>query len=180
MNKLLFFFKRPPLVLVLGRGCSLAREVISKILSDKKILIFDSLLPDFFLKKSKMPILVVRSIESREEILKIKKIIKFLSDRGFLVLNFDDDRARELRSLAPTGRGLTYGFSKKADIQATDLNINSDGANFKINYQGNIVPFWLKNVSEKRQIYNILAAVAVGIVRNMNLVEMSQKIKELS
>ena len=53
------------------------------------------------------------------------------------------------------------------------------GTNFKINYQGKIVPFWLES-SSKEQIYSVLAAVAVGVVSGLNLVEISQSLKELT
>ena len=173
MNKVIFLIKRPPVVLVVGKSSSFAVKVISKILENKKILIFESAISDFFLKKSKLPILVITDTENKEEISQIEKLAKIIPVQGFLVLNFDNEIIREIKN-ETIANFLTYGFYKKADLQVSDLNISSEGVNFKINYQGNIVPFWLKNISGKEQVYNILPAIAVGLIMNMNLVEISQ------
>ena len=180
MNKLLFFIKRQPIILVVGNGRHRAKETIIQIIKSD-VLIFESDLSEaeefsFFLRKSKSPILVVAEIgPNPEEVLKIKNLAKVLPARGFLVLNFDDETMRQIKNEV-VARSLTYGFWEGAEIKATDLNINQE-ANFKINYQGNIVPFWLKNISNQEQIYNILAAISVGIIRGINLVEISQSLK---
>ena len=72
---------------------------------------------------------------------------------------------------------MTYGFHKDADFQATDINVASKGANFKVNYRGNIVPFRLDNIFSKEQIYSILSSVCVGTVKSINLVEIFQNLK---
>lgn len=189
MNKIIFFIKRPPVVLVVGTGSSFAVKAISKILENKKILIFESVVSNFFLKKSKLPILVITGTENKEEISQIEKLAKIIPVKGFLVLNFDNEIIREIKN-ETIANFLTYGFYKNADLQVSDLNISSEGVNpvrnrsisngvnFKINYQGNIVPFWLKNIFGKEQIYNILPAIAVGLIMNMNLVEISQILRD--
>lgn len=176
MNKLLFFIKKPDVVLVLGKGRSFAAEIISKILKDKNVLIFESEMPDFFLKKSKLPILVITDSDDEREISNIERWAKITPAHGFLVLNFDRDQIRDIRN-AGVAQCLTYGFFKKADLRVSDLNVTTDGTNFKINYQGNIVPFWFKESLEKKHIYSILSAIAVGVIRGINLVEMSQSLK---
>ena len=45
-------------------------------------------------------------------------------------------------------------------------------------YKGNIVPIWLEYVSGKDQIYSALAAAVVGVIFDLNLVEISQVLKE--
>lgn len=179
MNKLLFFIKRPCVIRVVGRGRSFAAEIISKILNNKKVLIFESHLPEFFLKKSRQPILVVTDSEDKKEISDIKRLAKIMPSHGFLVLNFDRDQIRDIRNVS-VAQSLSYGFFKKADLQISDVNVSDDETNFKINYQGNIVPFWFKYFLTKEQIYSILSAIAVGVIRDINLVEMSQSLKEKS
>ncbi len=176
MNKLLFFIKRPCVIFVLGKGSSFAAEIISKTLKDKNVLILGPETSDFFLKKSKLPILVITDSDDKKEISDIKRLAKIIPSHGFLVLNFDRDRIRDIRDVG-AAQCLTYGFYKKADLQVSDLNITSDGTNFKINYQGNIVPFWFKECLEKKHIYSILSAIAVGIIRDINLVEISQSLR---
>jgi len=176
MNKLLFFIKRPCVVFVVGNDCSFAAETISKILKDKNVLILGSDTSDFFLKKSKLPILVITDSDDEKEISNIKRLAKIIPGRGFLVLDFDKDQIRDIKNIS-IAQCLTYGFYKKADLQISDLNISLDGTNFKVNYQGNIVPFWFKESLEKKHIYSILSGIAVGIIKDINLVEISQSLK---
>jgi len=176
MNKLLFFIKRPCVVLVVGKGRSFAVEIISKILKNKKVLILESETSDFFLKKSKLPILVITDSDDKKETSNIKKLAKIIPAHGFLVLNFDRDQIRDIENTSIV-RCLTFGFYKKADLRISDLNVSPDGTNFKINYQGNIVPFWFKESLGRKHIYNILSGIAVGIVSGINLVEISQSLK---
>ncbi|MBU2635178.1 hypothetical protein KJ841_01730 [Patescibacteria group bacterium] len=176
MNKLLFFIKRPCVVVIVGKDCSFATKIISKILKDKNVLILGPETSDFFLKKSKLPILVITDSDDEKEISNIKRLAKIIPAHGFLVLNFDKDQIRDIRNVC-VAEYLTYGFYKKADLQISDLNVTSDGTNFKINYQGNIVPFWFKESLEKEHIYSILSAIAVGVVSDINLVEISQSLR---
>lgn len=176
MNKLLFFIKRPCVVLVIGKGRSFAVEIISKILRDKNVLIFGPEISDFFLRKSKLPILVITDSDDKKEISNTKRLARIVPARGFLVLNFDRDEIRDIRNVC-TAQCLTFGFYKKADLQISDLNTTPDGTNFKINYQGNIVPFWFKESLEKKHIYSILSAIAVGVIKGINLVEISESLK---
>lgn len=176
MNKLLFFIKRPGVILVVGKGRSFTAEIISKILKDKNVLILRSEISDFFLKKSKLPILVIVDSDDEKEISNIKRLAKIIPAQGFLVLNFDKDQIRDMKNIS-IAQCLTYGFYKKADLQISDLNITSDGTNFKINYQDNIVPFWFKESLEKEHIYSILSGIAVGIISDINLVEISQSLR---
>ncbi len=176
VNKLLFFIKRLCAVLVVGKNSSFATEIISKILKDKNVLILGPEAPDFFLKRSKLPILVITDSDDEAEISNIKRLAEIIPARGFLVLNFDKDQIRDIKNIS-IAQCLTYGFYKKADLQISDLNVTSDGTNFKINYQGNIVPFWLRESLEKEHIYGILSGIAVGIIKGINLVEISQSLK---
>jgi len=176
MNKLLFFIKRPCVVLVVGKGRSFAVEIISKILKDKNVLILEPETSNFFLKKSKLPILAITDTDDEKEISNIKRLAKVMPPCGFLVLNFDKDQIRDIKNIS-IAQYLTFGFFKKADLQISDLNVSPDETNFKINYQGNIVPFWFKECLEKKHIYSILSGIAVGIIKGINLVEISQSLK---
>jgi len=93
-----------------------------------------------------------------------------------LILNFDDETVRELKT-ETIAHPLTFGFQEEADFRASDIKLNS-GTNFKINYKGNIVPIWLEKLFGKEQIYSTLSAVSVGVIFNLNLVEISQALKD--
>jgi len=195
-KKLIFLFKKSDVIVITGKGRACAAQAILQALKPylekKKILIFESDLSkpkdsekfSFLLKKSQLPILVVTHVGEipadkdffageREETSQIRKLAEVLPARGFLILNFDDETVRELKSEI-NAHSLTYGFQERADFQATDVNVNLSGTNFKMNYQGNIVPFWLKNLFGKEQIYSALTAICLGVIKNINLVEISQ------
>ncbi len=195
-KKLSFLLKKPSVILVIGKGRSCATQAILQVLNPQlkkeKILIFESGLLDpkeikrfeFLLKRSRLPILVATRVGEifpdkdffageRKETLQIKKLVKILPERGFLILNFDDETIREIQEEA-RARSLTYGFQEGADFWVSDINVNLNGTNFKMDYQENIIPFWLKNLFGKEQIYSALAAIAGGVAKEINLVEISQ------
>ncbi|MBL7150078.1 MAG: hypothetical protein ISS84_00380 [Candidatus Pacebacteria bacterium] len=227
LSKLIFYFKKPQIIIVAGRGRSCAAEAIFQVLRPhfkvgrltnspcsvssgqilgKEILIFESKIEkaenfNFLIKKSSLPILVVTYIGDippdkdfftgeREKTTEIRKLARILPSQGYLILNFDDETVREigdelrLSSRFANARvkdetnlqELTFGFQEGADFRATDINLNS-GTNFKINHKGNIVPIWLEKLFGKEQIYASLSAVSIGVIFDLNLVEISQLLK---
>ena len=203
INKIKFLFKRPKVVIVTGEGRACAKEAIYQVLNpyfkiDSEILIFDSDLTNpssvetlkFLIKNSSLPILVVTQVgdipfdkdffaSEREKTLAIRKLAKVMPAQGFLILNFDDETVREIKDYNPPttpSHIITFGFQEGADFQATDIKLNT-GTNFKINYKGNIVPVWLEKLFGKEQVYSALSAAAVGTIFDLNLVEISQALK---
>ena len=156
-----------------------------------EILVFESEVEktdslDFLIKKSRFPILVVTAkgeIPPQEnffaaDIKEVEKIVKLAENFppfGLLILNFDDETVREIKNKS-LAKSLTFGFQEGADFQATDIKLNT-GTNFKINYKGNIVPVWLKKLFGKEQIYSALTAVLIGEVLKLNLVKVSESLK---
>ena len=57
-------------------------------------------------------------------------------------------------------------------------NFKNSGLNFKLNFDGSAVPIWLHQVYGKLHIYSALAAAAVGLIFKLNLIEVSQALKE--
>lgn len=196
MNKFIFLLKKPSVVVVAGNGRTCASEVISRVLKQffragEQILIFDVKNEEiknfeFFLKRSPRAILVITHIGNipsdidffageMEEIKEIINLAKRLPAQTNLILNFDDETVGGINDITNLNT-LTFGFQEKADFRATDVKSNR-GTNLKINFRGNIVPFWLEGIFGKEQIYSVLATVAVGSVLNLNLVEISQTLK---
>jgi len=128
----------------------------------------------------------VEFFSSPEKVAEEKEtLIKRLSKDGVAILNYDDERVRKMAS-ATEAKILTYGLNEKADVKATnyDLKILSDNENtselnFKLDFKGSSVPAKLINVLGVQHLYSALAAAAVGIVFNLNLVEISEAIKEI-
>lgn len=198
-QKINFLFKKPKLVIVTGKGKKTAKEAILQVLKpyfkiENEIFLFESDLKnsreqkefEFLIKNSSLPILVVThcadipfdkyffAAEIKDTLL-VRKLAKILPPFGYLVLNFDDETVREIKAETNL-KELTFGFQEGADFRATDVKLNM-GTNFKLNYQGNIVPIWLEKVFGKEQIYAGLASVVVGTIFGLNLVEISQVLK---
>ena len=195
-EKIKFILKKPKVVVVTGNGRQTAKEAIYQVLSqhfkvEKEILVFEVGDKEikkfgFFLKNSSRAILVITPVGdipydkeffsgAKEEVKEVTLLAKTLPAQTNLILNFDDETVREIDDVTNL-KTLTFGFGERADFKASDVKLNM-GTNFKVNYKGNIVPVWLEKLFGKEQIYAALSAVAVGTIFDLNLVEISQALK---
>lgn len=185
-SKIRFYFKKPKVILVTGKGQEAAARAIYQVLKQhfrvgKDVLIFESELKEplefkkvkFWLKKSPLPILVMTHIEGIHP--NTRQLSKLMPAQGFLVFNSDEEGLRELKAVS-SAQCLTFGFQEKADFYASDIKLNG-GVNLKINFKGNIVPVWLDGIFSREHIYTSLAAAVVGASLGLNLVEISQALK---
>jgi UDP-N-acetylmuramoyl-tripeptide--D-alanyl-D-alanine ligase len=143
---------------------------------------------NFLVKNSSSPILLVTNLgeiptdsiffrgdkNSAEDIL---KFINILPNNSQLVLNFDDETLKEIKNSISL-KIFTFGFGEGSDFLASDVKFNHM-TNFKLNYQGNIIPIWLDFSAKKAHVYNALAAISVSTILNLNLIEASQIIKNM-
>ncbi len=104
---------------------------------------------------------------------------------GWTVLASDDDRVRALKSRV-RGRVLTYGLDESADVRAIEIAVNQEvqegsvvirGMTFKLVYKGSTVPVALPGVLGTQHIAGALAAAAVGVLCEMNLVAISEALR---
>lgn len=98
-----------------------------------------------------------------------------VSENGYVILNYDDEAVRKMREKT-RAKILTFGFEQGADIRAFNFELHdifSDDyrASFKIEYQGKTMPARLSGILGEHQVYSLLAGIAVGLVFNMNLIE---------
>ena len=180
-EKIKFILGRPKVVIVAGGNSQVTAEIISRVLKShfkigKKVLVFGSDLEDlekikFLIGKSSLPVLVAN--QSSE---KIRELARVIPAQGFLVLNSDEKEGLEEIKNGSTARCLTFGFREKDNFQASDIKEN-DRINFKISYDGNIIPVWLEKSTDKEGISAALAAATVGTIFGLNLVEISQSLK---
>lgn len=117
-----------------------------------------------------------------QAVAKEKKILaSSLKEDGVAILNYDDAVVRGMKEDIKA-KTLTFGLEEKADIRASnhDLTIGKETSelNFKLEYKGSTVPAKLINVLGIQHLYCALAAAAVGVVFNINLVEISEAFKE--
>jgi len=199
-NKIKIILTKPKVVMIAGRGKETSAQAISRVLQrsfrlGKEIMIYqvDSKKlneAQFLLKKARSVVLVVTHFGEYEsdkefftaeksETALIEQLVKYLPEQARLVLNFDDETVRDIKNQTNI-RALNFGFGARAEIQSSDVvltQLPDPGTNFKINYEGNIVPVWLKNLFGKEHIYAALSAVAVGEILGLNLVEISDALK---
>lgn len=111
-----------------------------------------------------------------------RKIVEHLSANKFAVLNMDSELTYKMKDKTKA-RVISFGFNNEATVRAVDVNINYDskgevsGTNFKLQCGGNIVPIFLENIFSSSQIYGVLIAASVGFIYEMNLIEITQQLK---
>lgn len=117
-------------------------------------------------------------------------LVKYLRKDGIAILNYDDEEVRKMAENV-TAKKIFYGFFEGADVRASDIFFGYEktedvrggdldkirGISFKLNYDGASVPVRLVRSVGRPQIYSALAAAAVGIHFGMNLLEISEALK---
>jgi len=117
-------------------------------------------------------------------------LVRTLKKGGLAVLNFDDEEVRAMAEDIKAEK-IFFGFSDAAQVHASDIffgygkskdslggDINEiKGISFKLSYEGTTLPVRLLRSVGRPQIYAVLAAAAVGIHFGMNLLEISDALK---
>ncbi len=110
------------------------------------------------------------------------RIIEYLPSAGFAILNKDDD---SVMNLADRTRAhvMTFGFDKVAEVKIGKMENRSEegrplGISFKLEYGGTSVPVKLDGVFGKSHAYAAAAASAVGLIFGMNLVKISEALRD--
>ncbi|MFW0837709.1 MAG: UDP-N-acetylmuramoyl-tripeptide--D-alanyl-D-alanine ligase [Candidatus Komeilibacteria bacterium] len=108
-------------------------------------------------------------------------IISHLADSNWAIINRDNEMAWQQRSRTKA-QVISYGIKKQADFRASDINISwrqgKIGLSFKLSYQGTILPIFVPEIISEQQVYALLAAAAIGIIYDMNLVEIGQALQD--
>ena len=74
----------------------------------------------------------------------------------------------------------------RSELKVSDIKTDEQGINFKVNYRGSTVPFWLTQEPEitvekaKLKVRETLTIIAMGLAIDLNLVEISQILKKNS
>ncbi len=127
--------------------------------------------------------------ETLENIAREKsQILTKLPKTGLAVINRDDQLAMSFKDKTSAGV-VTFGFRPDSDVSASELVISESddmtvervqrirGVSFKLTHKGSTVPFHIPGVVGVQHVYAALAAVAVGLSYEINLVDMVQAIK---
>lgn len=83
------------------------------------------------------------------------------------IINIDDPRGGELAK-ASSARVLTYGIENDCDIRAYHINLRADGMTFEVSTPRGEITLNL-HLTGRFNVYNTLAAVAVGFVNDIDL-----------
>jgi len=113
-------------------------------------------------------------------------LIKSLPDDGLAVLNYDDLSVRQEGDDLPEKiQTMYYGFGQGADLKIENYELKADdiekgdfGVNFKLDYKGSFVPIRLIGVLGKHQVFSAAAAASIGLFFNLNLVDISEALKD--
>lgn len=115
------------------------------------------------------------------------KLPQAVAPEGTVILNADDQKIMAARGTM-RGRVLTFGWSEGAEVRASNEHIMyneltgkklPDGLSLKVDYSGNNVPFRLRGILAKHQLYGVLAAIAAGITFDLNLVDIAGALEDL-
>ena len=112
-------------------------------------------------------------------------IVSHLNDDNFAVVNYDCVLVVE--NSKTRAELVTYGFKSGADFQASDVHVITDettgwpsGLNFKVNHKGSFVPVYLPGAVAEHFIPAALAAMAVGHIFGVNLVDAAAALRALA
>lgn len=112
----------------------------------------------------------LESLKTLDNIASAKgEILEGMTPRGVAILNADDERVKSLAAKAP-GEVIMYGSGSDADIKINDYWYHSMRAKCKLDYAGEEVVLSL-DFPGKHNLLNALAAIAVGIVMDIELEE---------
>ncbi|MEK9173126.1 MAG: UDP-N-acetylmuramoyl-tripeptide--D-alanyl-D-alanine ligase [Patescibacteria group bacterium] len=117
-----------------------------------------------------------------EEVAREKaRLIEYLPAAGFAVLNYDDETVMNLKDRT-RAHIMTFGFGKGADVRISNFETRAEGErpigiSFKLEYGGSFVPVRLAGVFGKTQAYAAASGACVGLIFGMNLVKISEALK---
>jgi hypothetical protein len=191
ISKILLSIKKFKLIVVFEDTDSTVDNLIGAVLKDyvnlyKVDLPLDEIKPLFFNQKNIVEIKIdeknKKSIE--QALYLIKKscqsfliVDKELDEEGFMIMNLIMKSLRQKDKIIIDTKNSRKMNFQGLNIQISDLNV-TDSTNFKINNNGDTVPFWFNEPLSNERIKSILLAIATGMMLNLNLVEISQNLKK--
>ncbi len=120
---------------------------------------------------------------SIENISKEKRVVlERLGRDGVAVLNRDDENVWAMHAKTKA-KIVSYGFHSDADVRAHDelsyvcAEDTECGMHFKVSANGATVPMYIPGMLGRQAISAALAAIAVGIEKGMNLVEIGDALR---
>jgi len=100
-----------------------------------------------------------------------EKLFSGLSADKWAIFNGDDPTEFQTQA-----KRFTYGIGKNADLMAKNVELGAESTKFQIAFQGKEIPFKIGLVG-KFNVYNVLAAVSVGLCRGFSLEQCAKALK---
>lgn len=118
----------------------------------------------------------IEKLGSRENILKAKlEIFDYFPGNGIAVLNADDDLLWEVKKCFSFGFKY-FGTREGIDFRAVNISTGQPGVKFKLISDNEKYPFEL-SLPGRHNVYNSLAAIAVGRLFGISFQEMREALK---
>ena len=121
--------------------------------------------------------------EPEEIIFEKAKLVRSLPPDGCAILNHDDYAVYDLKDKT-AAKTITYGFEEKAEVRAINYELKTvwdeklgevpGGISFKIDHKKRVVPFKIYNAFGKPSVLAALAATAVGLCLDLNLIKIAE------
>jgi UDP-N-acetylmuramoyl-tripeptide--D-alanyl-D-alanine ligase len=139
------------------------------------------------------PVHLAQFKDRKELINEDAKILRALKSDGTLIIEGDDQVLKSI--YRKRDNVITFGFGD-VNIKASDFKVSleivdteNQWANyhssivpkgkFKVEYKGSSIPFQVDYVLGKHQVTSVLPAIALGLVDGLNLLDISQQIKQI-
>jgi len=123
------------------------------------ILLFQGSVAPF--NYSKKPVLVLNDLEN---------MVNNFPSNGFVLTDFSKSK-----NIEGDFTVNSVGFTDSSSLWISDLIINSE-TNFKVNYGGDSVPFWIKDSLSQEELIDLLLAIRVSMILGLNLIQISQSL----
>jgi len=114
------------------------------------------------------------------------KLIQAVKKNGWSIINQDNIESEKIIKDSKA-KVLTFGLEEKSKIQAKDIKfsfgVSGDakkiqGISFKMSYLGSVAPVFLPKALSKPNVYSALAASAVGLALDMNLISVAEALRK--
>jgi len=110
-----------------------------------------------------------------------QKIVTHLNKNNTAILNRDDELVKKMHQRVKANI-IYFGYDEAANIRAIDMHHHGEGLDlsgikFKIAFGGSTVPVMVPGVVGAHQINSALIGAAVGVAVGMNLIEVSEGLK---
>ncbi|MEG0686546.1 MAG: UDP-N-acetylmuramoyl-tripeptide--D-alanyl-D-alanine ligase [Erysipelotrichales bacterium] len=119
------------------------------------------------------------TFKTQENIIHEKmQMVELMDEDGVVILNKDEQFIREY-NITSKAKQIWYGIENNADIMAKDIEYSKDGSKFVVVIDGEEYDFNTKLLGI-HNIYNILAAIGIGLHFGISIKELQIAIRQLS